>query len=101
MSALVPRNGSTQRNLPAGFGRSEGRQLQAATNREVADAIVRDTRLSVANFLTATALQHTASLARQAYALADGDEYLASRLGAIVDGYVRFAHAEIGGLRRL
>src|SRR5690348_15296755 len=101
MSPLVPPGGDAHRNLPAGFSRSEGRQLQAATNREIADGIRRNTRLSVANFLTVTALQHTASLTRQAYALADGDEYLASRLGAIVDGYVRFAHSEISNLRHL
>ncbi|HEX8080086.1 MAG TPA: hypothetical protein VF557_07750 [Jatrophihabitans sp.] len=60
-----------------------------------------NTRLSVAHFVTSTALNHATGLAHQAYALGDGDEYLASRLGALVDGYVRYAHEEIASLRRL
>lgn len=102
MPSIVPRNGnSTAPAVPDGFRRAEGRQLQAATNREVAVGIVTNTRLSVANFLTVTAMQHTAGLARQAYALADGDEYLANRLGALVDGYVMYARDEVSNLRRM
>jgi hypothetical protein len=102
MSDILPRNsGANRPNVPEGFSRAEGKQLQASTNREVAAGIVKNTRLSVANFLTSTALHQATSLTRQAYALADGDEYLASRLGALVDGYVRYAHEEIASLRRL
>lgn len=102
MADILPRNSGTNTpNVPDGFSRAEGKQLQAATNREVAAGIVMNTRLSVAHFVTNTALNHTTSLTRQAYALADGDEYLASRLGALVDGYVRYAHDEVASLRRL
>ena len=100
MSTLVPRAGSAAA-IPDGFSRTEGKQLQAATNREIAHGIVANTRLSVANFVTTTAMNHTANLARQAYALADGDEWLAQRLGALVDGYVIYARDEVQFLRRL
>jgi hypothetical protein len=102
MTNIIPwGSGSNSPAVPEGFNRSEGKQLQASTNREVAAGIVKNTRLSVAQFLTGTAMQHTAGLAKHAYALADGDEYLASRLSALVDGYVLYAKDEIASLRRL
>ena len=45
--------------IPDGFGRSESKQLIAATNREVAAGIVLNTRLSGAAYVTHTAIQHT------------------------------------------
>ena len=101
MTALIPTAGNNLPTRPDGFSRAEGKALQAATNREVALGIVKNTQLSVANYLTVTAMQHTAGLAHQAYALADGDEYLAARLGALVDGYVTFARDSITNLRRM
>jgi hypothetical protein len=102
MSNIFPWNaGSNTPAVPDGFTRAQGKELQAVTNREVAAGIVKNTRLSVANFLTVTAMNQTASLARQAHAPADGDDYLASRLGALVDGYVMYAKDEIASLRRL
>lgn len=98
MSNLPARVGNS--NVPEGFSPKEGKALQALTNREIATGIIGNTRLSVAHFLTNTAMQHTASLAQQAHALANGDEYLGSRLGALVDGYVQFARGELDGLRR-
>jgi hypothetical protein len=94
-------NTSNLPSVPDGFSRQEGRVLQAMTNREVANGIVMNTRTSVANFVTTTAMQHTAGLAKQAYALADGDEFLASRLGVLVDSYVAYARDEIASFRRL
>lgn len=102
MSNILPWNTGTKTPaVPDGFSRADGKALQAATNREVAAGIVRNTRLSVASFVTHTAMQHTAGLVRQAYVLADGDEYLASRLGSLVDGYVAYARDEIASLRRM
>ena len=93
--------GSNSPAIPDGFSRPEGRALQKATNREIATGVIKNTRLSVANFLTITTMEHTAGLARHAYALADGDEYLARRLGGLLDGYVMYARDEIASLRQL
>ncbi len=102
MSNLLPRNpsGNTP-SAPDGFSRTEGKALQSATNREIARGIIINTQLSVARFVTLTAMNDTAMLAKQAYALADGDEYLGNRLGLLVDGYVTYARGQIDDLRRL
>jgi hypothetical protein len=99
MSMLVPRHPGGV-NVPDGFSRSEGKAVQAATNREIAQAIITNVRLDAAAYVTNTAMNHTAALVHQAYALADGDEALLQALGSLISqGYLPFAKSEIQGMR--
>jgi hypothetical protein len=97
MSNLMPWTGDSS-NLPEGFKKSEGKALQAATNRQIAAGIVAGARLNVGQYVTATAIGQTGSLARYAIAEANGDPWIAQHTGSLVATFADLARAEIRGL---
>ena len=96
MSSLLPRaNGQLARNIPDGFTRTEGRELQRLQNKEIARGLVTAARVQAAGMVAAIGLQTTAMLSREANFHADGDPATAARLGYIVDQYASFVGNEV------
>jgi hypothetical protein len=99
MADIVRFGGGGGLSVPEGFSRGEAKKLQLATNREIGDGILGTVRMGIKASQARDAVQYTGNLAQLARMVAGDDEYLGSRCGAIVDGFVQYSIAQLGGFR--
>ena len=102
MSNLLPRHDASlmSTSVPAGFSRTESKELARFQNREVAAGLVAATRVQAAGFVAGVALNATAMLSREAAVQADGDPVIANRLNHLVDMFAVFCGSEVSQMGR-
>ncbi|SHT79782.1 Uncharacterised protein [Mycobacteroides abscessus subsp. abscessus] len=85
---------------PAGFTRSEGKQLTRLQNAELANGLVVATRVQAAATVAGIGLQATGMLSREAVFQADSDPVIANRLNFIVDQFANYVGNEVARFGR-
>ncbi len=99
MTSLVPNSTgwlSTDSSAPAGFSRTEGKDLVRRQNAAVAAGIVTATKAQAKGLVTMVGIQLVGSLSREAAFQHGGDPSVAARTDLLLDQFTMAVANEIG-----
>lgn len=86
--------------VPAGFSRSEGKELTRLQNAELTHGLVAATRVQAAATVAGIGLQAIGMLSREAAFQADGDPVVTNRLNYVVDQFANYVGNEVARFGR-